>query len=144
MAQVTVKLVLLVPLPPGVTTVMWPVVAPFGTVAVICAYEFTLNFARLPLNSTVAAPVNAVPEMVTTVPAGPDFGEQPVTVGLTMKLAGLQAVPTGVVTEIGPVRAPSGTFAVIFVSETNVKDAATLSNLTDMAVPKSQPRMVTV
>src|SRR6266568_5404905 len=49
MAQVTVKLVLLVPLPPGVTTVMWPVVAPFGTVAVICAYEFHFELRETPI-----------------------------------------------------------------------------------------------
>ena len=41
----TVKLVEDVAVPPGVVTVIVPVVAPFGTVAVICVALFTVNEA---------------------------------------------------------------------------------------------------
>ena len=72
MGYVTVKLLLLAPFPPGVTTVIGPVVAPAGTVALISVYDFTLNNAAFPLKRTLVAPVNAVPSIVTSLPGGPD------------------------------------------------------------------------
>jgi len=114
-ATVTVKLVVLVPLPPGPVTVIGPVVAPVGTVAVIWVSEFTVNVADLPLNLTAVAPVNPLPEMITWVPTGPWVGLKPVMAGVTVKLVVLVAVPPGPVTVIGPVVAPAGTVAVIWV-----------------------------
>src|SRR6266567_1160927 len=81
--------------------------------------------------------------MVTIVPGGPDAGLNLFTVGLTLKLAGLQATPTGVVTEMGPVSAPFGTVAVILVSETTVKAAPTPLNRTTNAPVKARPVMLT-
>ena len=55
----------------------------------------------------------------------------------------LVAVPPGVVTAIGPVVARAGTVAVILVSETTVKVACVLLNLTAEAPVKLVPMMVT-
>ncbi len=80
---VTVKLEELQPLPPGVVTQIFPVVAPVGTVAVIWVEETTLNaVAETPLNVTLVAPVKFVPVMVTDVPTGPLVGENEEIVGL--------------------------------------------------------------
>ena len=45
----TVKLLELVPVPKGVITLIGPVVAPAGRVAVICVALFTVNIADCPL-----------------------------------------------------------------------------------------------
>jgi len=47
-----VKLVRLVPVPVGLTTLTTPVAAPTGTVVVIEVREATLNLAFTPLNVT--------------------------------------------------------------------------------------------
>ena len=62
-----------------------------------------------------------------------------------MNTVGLLAVPPGVLTDIFPVTAPTGTVAVIFVSEFTVKTAAfpTL-NVTLVAPVKLTPVIVTV
>ena len=78
---VTVELVALVAVPPGVVTAMGPLAAPLGTVAVICASEFTVNVAAVPLNVTAVAPVKLVPVMVTEVPGGPLVGLNELIVG---------------------------------------------------------------
>ena len=80
---VTVKLAALVPVPPGVVTVMEPVVAPAGTVAVICVPESTVKSAATPLNATPVAPAKPVPVSVTSVAIGPEAGANPLTVGAT-------------------------------------------------------------
>jgi hypothetical protein len=120
-AGMTVKLVMLVAVPPGVVTVIGPVVAPAGTVAVIRDGPLTLKSALAPLNRTAVAPLKFVPLTVTDVPALPLVGEKLVIVGagleMTVKLVALVAVPPGVVTAIGPDAAPSGTIAVICVFE---------------------------
>src|SRR5205823_14990829 len=64
----TVKLMLLVALPLGVVTVIGPVVAPAGTVAVMLVSEPTENDALVPLNETPVAPVKLLPVIVTDVP----------------------------------------------------------------------------
>src|SRR6202007_233906 len=121
----TVKLLALVAVPPGVVTLMVPVVAPDGTVAVIAVAEFTVKLALVPLNRTAVAPVKLVPLMVTLVPAGPLAGVKLVTVGgvMPVKLPALVAVPPGVVTLMVPVVAPVGTVAVMVVAEPTVKVA---------------------
>src|SRR5262245_33554519 len=52
---ITVKLLALVAVPPGVVTEIGPVVAPVGTVAVICVAESTVKLAFVPLNLTELA-----------------------------------------------------------------------------------------
>ena len=54
---VTVKLEPLVAVPEAVVTAILPLVAPTGTVAVICEALRTLNEAEAPLKVTPAAPV---------------------------------------------------------------------------------------
>ena len=63
---ITTKLDELVPVPWGfVITWIAPVVAPVGTVAVICVSEFTVNVAAIPAKVTAVAPVKPLPVMVT-------------------------------------------------------------------------------
>ncbi len=73
-APVTLKFVELTSLPAGVVTLMRPVVAPTGTLVVICVSRFVTNTAAVPPNSTEVAPVNPVPVSVTLVPGGPLVG----------------------------------------------------------------------
>jgi hypothetical protein len=148
-ATVTVKLEALVAVPPGVVTEIVPVVAPEGTVAVICVAELTVNVVALaPLNLTAVAPVRFVPVIVTDAPTAPLAGEKVVIVGadaLTVKLDALIAAPIGVVTAIVPVVAPEGTTAVICVAELTVKVVAlTPLNRTDVAPVRFVPPMTTL
>src|SRR5882762_5552727 len=142
----TVKLLALLAVPPGVVTLIGPVVAPDGTVAVIAVAEFTVKLALVPLNSTDVAPVKFVPLMVTLVPTGPLPGVKLVMVGglTNVKLPVLLAVPPAVVTLIGPVVAPAGTVAVIAVAEFTVKLALVPLNRTAVAPVKFVPLIVTV
>ena len=124
---VTVKSVALVAVPPGVVTVILPVVAPVGTVAVTDVAVLVVNVAVTPLNLTAVTPVRFVPVMVTLVPTLPLVGENDVIVGTpaTVKLVALFAVgATGVVTCSGPVVAPVGTVAVIDVPDTTENEVA--------------------
>jgi len=143
---VTVKLEALVAVPPGVVTLIVPVVAPVGTVAVICVAELTVNVAFVPLNFTAVAPVNAVPVIVTLAPTSPLVGEKLVMVGgnTTVKLLALVAVPPGVVTLIVPVVAPAGTVAVICVAELTVNVALVPLNFTAVAPVYAVPVTVTL
>src|SRR5439155_864053 len=104
-AAITVKLLVLVAVPPGVVTLMRPLVAPLGTVAAIEVEEFTVKLTALvPLNRTSVAPVKFVPLIVTLLPTRPLVGVKLVIVGgpaVTVKLLELVAVPPGVVTLIG-------------------------------------------
>jgi len=142
---VTVKSVTEVAVPPGVVTEIFPVVAPLGTAAVIWVALITENVAAAPLNATAVAPVRFVPLIVTAVPTGPDVGEKLVTVGatVTVKLVADVAVPPGVVTEIGPVAAPAGTVAVIWVALITENVAALPLNATAVAPVRFVPLIVT-
>jgi len=145
-AAETLKLALLVEVPPGVVTPIGPVVAPAGTVAVICVPEFTVKTALAPLKVTAVAPVKLVPVIVTTVPAGPPVGVKLVMAGagvVTVKLVLLVAVPPRVVTRIGPVVAPAGTSARIEVAESTMKAALTVLKATAVAPVKLVPVIVT-
>jgi hypothetical protein len=108
-----VKLLGLNAVPPGVVTLIGPVVAPAGAVACIVVSEVTVKLAALPLNVTAVAPVKLVPLIVTLVPTRPFVGVKLVMIGagITMKSFVLDAVPPGVVTLSGPVVAPTGTVA---------------------------------
>ena len=80
---VTVKTPALVPVPTALVTWICPVVAPDGTVAVICVAELTTNEAVLPLkNLTEVAPVKFVPVITTLVPTVPLVGLNDVIVGV--------------------------------------------------------------
>jgi hypothetical protein len=115
-AAVTVKLGPLA-VPPGVMTLTAPVVAPAGTVTVICVALFTVNaVADTPLNFTAEAPVKFVPVMTIELPTSPLVGLRLVSVGAwtvpeTTKSVALVAVPEVVVTVIRPVVAPAGNMA---------------------------------
>src|SRR5213595_2179662 len=142
----TVKLAALLAVPSEVVTLIGPLVAPAGTVAVIAVAELTVKLALVPLNSTALAPVKLVPLMVTLVPTGPLPGVKLVIVGglITVKLAALLAVPPGVVPLIGPLETPDGTVAVIDVAEPTVKLALVPLNSTALAPVKLVPLMVTL
>ena len=73
----TVKLLPLVALPAGVVTLIGPLLAPLGTVAVIWVSELTVNRRRVPLKVTAVAPVKSLPVIVTEVPTGPLLGLKP-------------------------------------------------------------------
>ena len=77
-AEVTVKLDVLVAVPPGVVPLIVPVVALARTVAVICVALTTVNVdAAGPLKPTAVTPVKFVPVRVTLVaPAVPVVGEK--------------------------------------------------------------------
>jgi hypothetical protein len=62
---------------------------------------------------------------------------------VTVKLEELVPVPIALVTEIGPLTAPAGTVVEICVSETTLKVALTLPNLTVLAPLKFEPVIVT-
>jgi hypothetical protein len=144
--EVTVKSDELVAVPCGVVTAIRPVVAPRGTVAVTCVSESRVNVALTPAKVTDVAPVKPLPAMTTLVPTAPTVGSKLVIVGalVTTKSDELVPVPSGVVTEIGPVVAPLGTIAVIWLAELTVKLAATPAKLTDVAPVKLAPAIVTL
>lgn len=83
----TVNDAALVPVPDGVVTLIVPVVALFGKVAVICVALFTVKVvAAVPLKFTAVAPVKLVPVITTDAPELTHalFGLKPVTVGATV------------------------------------------------------------
>jgi hypothetical protein len=147
----TVKLVVLVAEPPGVVTLIGPVVAVEGTVAVIWVAEFTTNVAVTLLKVTEVVvkpvPLKFVPVIFTCVPTGPKVGVKDVIVGVptTVKSVVLVAVPLGFVTLILPVVAPVGTVAVIDVAEFTVNEVAfVVLNLTTVVPQNFVPVIVTL
>jgi hypothetical protein len=120
-AATTVKSVALVAVPMVFVTLILPVVAPVGTVAVIDVAEFNVNaVAVVVLNLTAVVQPKFVPVMVTLVPIGPAAGVKEVMVGVaaapTTKTEALGVSVPGVSTVILPVVAPAGTSAVTLVS----------------------------
>src|SRR5258708_4923757 len=115
-AGITVKLAALTPEPLVLVTLIGPVVAPAGTVAVICDEEFTTGPAEgAPLKATAVTLTKLAPVMTTLLPIPPLLGLKPLITGIvvTVKSEALWDVRLGVVTEIFPVVAPEGTVAVI-------------------------------
>src|SRR2546421_50267 len=104
-AVTTVKLVELVPVPFAVTEI-GPVVAPFGTKALMLVSELTVKLvAFVTLNFTAVAPPKPTPVIVTFVPIGPLVGVNELICGppplvVTRKLDVLGPVPFDVVTAI--------------------------------------------
>ena len=85
--SVTVKLVALVAVPPPVVTLILPVLAPAGTVALTEVGVLFEKVALLPLNLTAVTPDRFVPVMVTTVPIGPLVGLKLLMVGAAARTA---------------------------------------------------------
>lgn len=142
----TVKLDGLVAVPTAFTTWIGPVVAPVGTVVVISVAELTVNVAVMPLKFTAVALRKFDPVIETDVPARPFVGENElITGGPTVKLVALVPVPAAVWTWMGPVVAPVGTVAVIWVGElTTFVVAAVVLNVTVVALQKPVPVITTL
>ena len=102
-----------------------------------------MNTADTPLNSTLIAPVNALPLITTDVPAGPVVGVKLLIVGLTLNAVVDVALPAGLLTVIGPVSAPFGTVAWIWFSEMIENRAETPPKETPVAARKPDPLIVT-
>lgn len=58
-------------MPLGVVTLIFPLVAPAGTLVLIMVGDKTLNVASVPLNATEWTPLKSVPRIVTAVPTPP-------------------------------------------------------------------------
>ena len=65
---------LLLSVPPEVTTWIGPVAAPVGTVVVISVLETNVNAVVMPLKLTLLAPARSVPRILILVPAAPKPG----------------------------------------------------------------------
>jgi hypothetical protein len=101
-----VKSVVLVADPHEVVTLILPVVAVEGTVAVIWVAEFTTDVAVTLLNVTevlvIPVPLKFVPVILTDVPTGPEVGVNEVIVGappappVTVKSPALVLCPAAV------------------------------------------------
>ena len=87
----TVKLAAVVAVPAGVVTATGPLVAPAGTVAVICMSLFTMKVAATPLKLTAVAPAKPVPLRITLLSGAPEVGRKPkptsVGAGMIVRLA---------------------------------------------------------
>ena len=95
----TVKLVVLVPMPPAVVIEIVPVVAPVGTAVTSDVLEITVKaVTALPLNLTAVVPTKLVPVSVTVAPTPPVVGVKEVTLGTaavapTVKVVALVTTP---------------------------------------------------
>jgi hypothetical protein len=139
----------LVAVPYGVVTVMGPVVAPLGMWAAMSVDELTTKLgSAVPLNETLVAPVKSVPWMSTRVPTVALVGENELIVGgdwVTVNEPVLVAVPDGVVTVMGPVVTPVGTWAVMSVAELTRKFVSEVPlNVTLVAPVRFVPWMSTL
>ena len=143
--EVGVKLLLLQSVVFGVFTLIQPVSAPPGTVAVICVSEFTVKLAGTRKKVTAVAPVKLVPVIVTVVPIVPLAGVNELMCGATVKLAADVAEPKELVSVIGPLVAPLGTLALNCVSEmAHIVVAGVPLKLTPVVPVKFVPVRVTV
>jgi hypothetical protein len=139
---VMVKLAALVAVLPPTVTVIFPVVAPEGTVVVMLVAVLAVTVAAVPLNFTAlleGVVLKFVPVIVTVVPTGPEAGAKEVIVGTgTTKIVKSVALTAGiqfVVTEIFPVAAPAGTVTVMLVGVLTVTVAGRLlKNFTTLSV----------
>jgi hypothetical protein len=149
-AGTNVKLLPLVPVKPLAVTVIGPVDALAGTVAVNEVALAAVTVPATPLNLTLFAASVApkfVPVRVTEVPAGPLEGVKPVIAGVTLKLLLLVPVNPLAFTAIAPVVTPAGAVTVSEVELAAVTVAATPLKVTVFAagvLPKFTPVIVTV
>jgi hypothetical protein len=133
---------------PTVTST-FPVVAPLGTVTNMLVALQLVALAFVPLKVTVLEPCDApklTPEIVTGVPAGPEFGLKPMMLGPapvpTVKFTPLLAIPFTVTTTF-PVVAPVGTGTVMLVALQLEGDPVVPLNVT-VLVPWLVPKFVPV
>ena len=77
----TVKTVAVLTFPPGVITLMIPVVAPLGTFTLSLVAVSYVMVPCTPLNVTLVTPVRFAPLMTTVVPTGPEAGAKLVMEG---------------------------------------------------------------
>src|SRR5262249_36460431 len=136
----SVKLLLLVPVPLAVVTVIGPLVTPEGTVTTICVSVILVIAPAVPLNETVAVLPKPVPVIVTVGPTSPLVGVKFDMVGAgTVKFVLLVAAPPAAVTVIGPVVTPEGTVTTICVSVLLTTLPAVPLNAAVALVPKLVP-----
>lgn len=130
--------------PAGELAVMDPVVAPSGTITLIDELDTITGglVVGMPLKRTSVTLERLTPLIVTNVPTGPDSGVKEVIFGFRVKLVALVAVPLGVVIDIGPDVAVTGTVAPMEVSDVIVNVADTVLNFTDVAPLKLVPVIV--
>src|ERR1700694_1561236 len=95
---------------------------------------------------TALVPVTVVPVIVTVLPTGPLLGLKPLIVGgmVTVKLLLLVAWPLGVARLSGPLLAPLGTVALIWVCEVTVLVALAALRLTARVLGRLVPVLVSV
>src|SRR5207245_6589948 len=106
--------------------------------------DSTVKDATSPLNFTEVTPVKSLPLIVTIVPAVPEAGLKDEIFGKTAKDDVLVAVPSSVVTDIGPLVAVTGTVALIELRDVIVKDdASTPPNFTEVVPIKPLPLIYT-
>ncbi len=103
----TKKLEALAAVPSGVVTLIGPVVAPAGTVALIDEEESAVKTAGMPLNSTAVGSDKLDPLMVVVVPTSPQPGKKPVIAGfgetaLTAAAASSMPLPHRAVVQVLP------------------------------------------
>ena len=141
----TVKLLELASVPPGVVTLMVPVVAPAGTVVVIVVAELSADGGggAVELDAGGAAEVGAGDRDRRSYRAACGCEAGQVGGGMTVKLLELASVPLGVVTLMVPVVAPAGTVVVIVVAELVPMAAVVPLNVTLVAPPRLVPVIVT-
>ena len=105
----TTKLLTLLPTPSDVVTLILPVVAPIGTVAVRCWSSLTLNVVPMLLKVTADAPaippVNPVPVTITSDPGCPLGGLNALIVGVAA-YAGTTATVNTIVNAANETTAP--------------------------------------
>lgn len=148
-STVTSKLALLEDVWPATSTVIFPSVAPKGTLTtILVVVGVPVMVAVVPLNLTMllaALVLKLVPVIVTAVLAEPLVGLKEVMVGGGTKIKpALLAVPPGVVTETPP-DAPEATMAVMVVEETLMIEAeGTPPKVAPLAPERFVPVMVTV
>jgi hypothetical protein len=151
---VTVKLESLRAVPSGLVTESGPLVAPVGTMARNKVSLSTVKLAPESWKATAVTVAKPLPLTVTSVPIGLLVGLKAVSVGgeggggggggtVTVKLESLRAVPSGLVTESGPLVAPVGTMARNKVSLSTVKLALESWKATAVTVAKPLPFTVT-
>lgn len=104
---------MLVTVPPVVVTVMVPVFAAAGTVAVTWVSELMTNVAAAPPIVTLVVFKRLTPVIFTVAATGAAVGAKVVSCGVTRNFVLLVRVPADVVTVMGPVVAPAGTVVVM-------------------------------
>jgi hypothetical protein len=118
---VTVNVTPLLLTPPAAITITLPVVAPDGTLVVICVALQLLIVAVVPLKVTLPLPCVGPkfdPLIVTAAPTIPEVGTRLLMLGaaVTVNVTPLLATPPAAVTTTFPVVAPVGTVATIWLA----------------------------